>query len=152
MVSQFLAGAGMNEIAGTFRTFSLDVTGIAKPGAENALAVEVFPPTPDSLALTWVDWNPGPPDKDMGIWRSVYVTTTGPVVVRYPHVTTQLEMKPHPRAQLTVTATLLADPTLAAVERSIGSSACNRRAIGASGFPTCFLYRITESAATTRSA
>ncbi len=98
--------AGMDEITGTFRTFSLDATGVAQPGGENTLAVEVFPPTPDSLTWSWVDWNPTPPDKDMGIWRSVYVTTTGPVAVRYPHVLTKLEMKPHPRAQITVSATL----------------------------------------------
>jgi exo-1,4-beta-D-glucosaminidase len=98
--------AGMREIAGTFRTFSLDITAVARPGAENSLAVEVFPETPDSLAWSWVDWNPTPPDKDMGLWRSVYITTTGPVAVRYPYVTTKLEMKPRPRAQLTVSATL----------------------------------------------
>jgi exo-1,4-beta-D-glucosaminidase len=98
--------AGMSEINGTFRTFALDVTGIARAGAGNELAVEVFPPTPDDLALTWVDWNPAPPDKDMGIWRGVYVTTTGPVAVRYPHVVSAVTMGPRPHAELTVTATV----------------------------------------------
>jgi exo-1,4-beta-D-glucosaminidase len=122
--------AGMNEIAGTFRTFSLDVTGIAKPGEKNALAVEVFPPTPDSLALTWVDWNPSPPDKDMGIWRRVYVTTTGPVAVHYPHVVTQLEMKPRPRALVTVIATLAnttATPVSGVLRGTIGHLAFEQR-------------------------
>ena len=37
----------------------------------NALAVEVFAPTPPDLQTTWVDWNPSPPDKDMGLWQPV---------------------------------------------------------------------------------
>ena len=48
------------------------------PGKPNALAVEVFPPTPDDLAITFVDWNPAPPDKDMGLWRDVYLTSQRP--------------------------------------------------------------------------
>ena len=34
------------------------------------------------LALTWLDWNPSPPDHDMGIWRDVLVKKSGPVAVR----------------------------------------------------------------------
>ncbi len=45
--------------------------------------VEVFAPTPSDLALNWVDWNPMPPDKNMGLWRDVYVTVTGPVKTVY---------------------------------------------------------------------
>ena len=40
----------------------------AAPGRANALAVEVFGPEPDDLAITWVDWNPTPADKNMGLW------------------------------------------------------------------------------------
>ncbi len=54
-----------------------------KSGA-NVLAVEVFAPTENELGINWVDWNPTPPDKDMGIWGDVYLTSSGPVSVRYP--------------------------------------------------------------------
>jgi exo-1,4-beta-D-glucosaminidase len=30
------------------------------------LAVETFAPTEKDLGINWVDWNPCPPDKDMG--------------------------------------------------------------------------------------
>jgi exo-1,4-beta-D-glucosaminidase len=33
------------------------------------LAVEVFAPTEKDLAINWVDWNPAPADKNLGLWR-----------------------------------------------------------------------------------
>jgi exo-1,4-beta-D-glucosaminidase len=94
-------------VAGTFRSYEFDVSEAARPSGKNVLAVEIFPPTPADLAWNWVDWNPGPPDKDMGLWRSVYVTTTGPVAVRYPHVISQVQLGPRPAAALRVVATLV---------------------------------------------
>jgi exo-1,4-beta-D-glucosaminidase len=82
--------AQADTMAGMWRNFEFNVTQQARPGGENALAVEVFPPTPDSLSITWVDWNPMPPDKDMGIWREVFIETTGPVALRDPQVVTSL--------------------------------------------------------------
>ena len=38
-----------------------------KPGKKNVLAVETFAPTEKDLGINWVDWNPCPPDKDMGL-------------------------------------------------------------------------------------
>ena len=29
---------------------------------------ETFAPTEKDLGINWVDWNPCPPDKDMGLW------------------------------------------------------------------------------------
>src|ERR1035437_3690795 len=49
-----------------------------------------FPPEPGDLAITFVDWNPLPPDKGMGLWRDVSIAATGPVAIRYPVVTTHL--------------------------------------------------------------
>ena len=82
--------AGADQMAGAWRLFQFDVTAAASPGATNVLAVEVFPPLPHDLAITFVDWNPLPPDKDMGLWRDVWITATGPVAMRYPMVITQL--------------------------------------------------------------
>jgi len=42
------------------------VTEFLKPGKTNVLAVETFAPTEKDLGINWVDWNPSPPDKDMG--------------------------------------------------------------------------------------
>ena len=66
-------------MAGAWRLFRFDATAAARPGAANSLALEVFPPQPTDLAITLVDWAPMPPDKEMGIWRDVRITATGPV-------------------------------------------------------------------------
>ena len=96
--------ADSNQIAGAWRTYELNVTNAVKPGAENVLAVQVFAPTENDLAITFVDWNPAPPDKNMGLWREVYLTTSGPVALRYPTVVSKLNLPATDSALLTVTA------------------------------------------------
>ena len=105
--------AARDEVAGAWRLFEFDVTAAARAGARNALAIEVFPPEPGDLAVTFVDWNPLPPDKGMGLWREVWIGATGPAAIRYPVVSTRLVGGPHggphggpQRAQLTVRAEL----------------------------------------------
>lgn len=98
--------ADSGKMAGMWRLFEFNITAAARPGALNTLAVEVFPPTPDSLSITWVDWNPLPPDKDMGVWREVYISTTGPIALRHPQVTTKLDLTSLDSARLTVSADL----------------------------------------------
>src|SRR3954451_3770734 len=96
--------ANSDDVAGAWRTFEFNITSAAKPGAENVLAVQVFAPTEHDLAITFVDWNPAPPDKNMGLWRDVYLTTSGPVALRYPTVVSKLNPPANDSAQLTVTA------------------------------------------------
>src|SRR5260370_36997675 len=74
-----------NEVAGAWRTYEFNITSAVKPGA-NVLAVQVWAPTENNLAITFVDWNPAPPDKNMGLWREVYLTTSGPAALRHPAV------------------------------------------------------------------
>ena len=68
-------------VAGTFRRYEFDITPMARRGAPNAVAVEVFAPEPRDLGITWVDWNPTPPDKNMGLWGDAYVGSSGALVV-----------------------------------------------------------------------
>jgi len=96
--------AKSDDIAGAWRTYEFNVTDAAKPGSENVLAVQVYAPTENDLAITFVDWNPAPPDKNMGLWREVYVSTSGPVAVRYPTVISHVDAAQN--AQLLVTAQL----------------------------------------------
>jgi exo-1,4-beta-D-glucosaminidase len=98
--------ASSDDLAGTWRLFNLDVTSAAKPGQANSLAVEIFPPQPRDLAITLVDWAPMPPDKEMGIWRDVRITTTGPIALRYPAVLTRVNFPSADRARLTIRAEL----------------------------------------------
>ena len=98
--------AKSDDVAGAWRTYEFNITETAKPGAENVLAVQAFAPTDHDLAITFVDWNPAPPDKNMGLWREVYLTTSGPVALRYPTVVSKLNPPANDSAQLTVTAQL----------------------------------------------
>jgi exo-1,4-beta-D-glucosaminidase len=98
--------ANSDDIGGAWRTYEFNITAAVKPGRENVLAVQVFAPTENDLAITFVDWNPAPPDKNMGLWREVYLTTSGPVALRYPTVVSKLNLPTNDSAQLTVTAQL----------------------------------------------
>ena len=98
--------ASSEKLAGTWRLFQFDVTAAAKPGQTNSLAVEIFPPQPRDLAITLVDWAPMPPDKEMGIWRDVHITATGPIALRYPAVLAKLNLPSSDRAMLTIRAEL----------------------------------------------
>ncbi|HWX91378.1 MAG TPA: beta galactosidase jelly roll domain-containing protein [Terriglobales bacterium] len=96
--------AKSDEVAGAWRSYEFDITSAARPGAENVLAVQVYAPSENDLAITFVDWNPAPPDRNMGLWREVYVTTSGPTALRYPTVLSHVDASD--QAQLTVTALL----------------------------------------------
>ena len=98
--------ASSEVLAGTWRLFELDVTSASKPGQANSLAIEIFPPQPHDLAITLVDWAPMPPDKEMGLWRDVHITATGPIALRYPAVLTKLNLPSTNEAALTVRAEL----------------------------------------------
>ena len=93
-----------SEVVGAWRTFEFNVTDAVKVGGENVLAVEVFPQKAKDLGITFVDWNPTPPDKNMGLLREVSLEATGPVAIRYPAVFTKLNIPANDRAHLTVAA------------------------------------------------
>lgn len=118
--------AGDDEIAGTFRIHELNIKDAVKVGASNTLAVEVFPQDIDDLAWTFVDWNPMPPDKNMGIFRDVYLTTSGPVKIRFPQVITHFDSASLELARLTVNAELT-NATDAAVEGDLNARFGNVR-------------------------
>jgi exo-1,4-beta-D-glucosaminidase len=109
--------ANSGEVAGAWRTYELNVTSAVKPGT-NVLAVQVWAPTENSLAITFVDWNPSPPDKNMGLWHEVYLTTSGPVALRHPAVLSKVESPANNTAHLTVTA-LVKNGTNRAVEGTL---------------------------------
>lgn len=96
--------ANKDQVAGAWRTYEFNITDAALLGRPNVVAVEVFSPTDRDLAITFVDWNPAPPDKDMGLFRQVEVRTSGPVALRYPTVVSKLDADG--KAHLTVTALL----------------------------------------------
>src|SRR3954463_1184982 len=97
--------ADANDVAGAYHRQEFDVTRFVAAG-KNTLAVEVTAPTEHDLGINWVDWNPTPPDKNMGLWGDVYLTFSGPVTVRFPQVITKLPADSTDTAQLTVNTDL----------------------------------------------
>jgi exo-1,4-beta-D-glucosaminidase len=124
--------AASDKAVGTYRDLEYNITALAHPGA-NALAVEVIPPAPPvaaaatpggaargrppqgggvgrgrtpDLGIAFVDWNPPPPDQNMGIWQEASLLVSGPVSLRYPHVITDLELPSLAAARLTIMADL----------------------------------------------
>jgi exo-1,4-beta-D-glucosaminidase len=108
--------ASRTELAGAYRVFDLDVTSQIRDGA-NALAVEVFPPQPGEFTVGFVDWNPRPPDRSMGIFRPVQLRVSGPVALDAPFVTSSLDLATLASATLAISATLTNhDDTAASAE------------------------------------
>ncbi len=94
------------QVAGAYRTYDFDVTDWIKRGGKNVLAVETFAPTEKDLGINWVDWNPCPPDKDMGLWGAVDLVTTGAVTLHSPMAVTHFEDSGLGTADLTLYAEL----------------------------------------------
>ncbi len=93
------------DVAGAYREFEFRVGDALKKGSRNALAVEIFAPEKWDLGITWVDWNPTPPDKDMGMWREVFLSQSGDVSLRRPFVNSKLDSD-YKSAELTLSALL----------------------------------------------
>jgi len=122
--------ADNTQIVGMYAAHEINVTQWIKPGAPNGLAVKV---TPErliqdvdgvELADSWFDWINWKylgykgeytrkhlfdasfvPDRNAGIWKPVYLKTTGEVALENPTVNSELSL-PQSTARLTVYATL----------------------------------------------
>ena len=93
-------GHQVANVAGAYPVHDIDVTPWTHAGS-NVLAMQVHPADPrKSLSIGWVDWNPTPPDNNMGPWRGVDIVQTGPVQLSFPHVLSTLPDLSH--ATLTV--------------------------------------------------
>ena len=98
--------ADAKDVAGAYRAFEFDITPELTKTGRNVIAVEVFAQTQNDLGINWVDWNPTPPDKNMGLWQDVYLTTSGPVQIRHPAVLTHLVDNDGSTVELTILAEL----------------------------------------------
>jgi len=128
--------ADSSKMVGMFEEFDLDASASIHAGAENALAVKIYPldypglpshpqlealgdffdnggPTGDvgknvtMLSTVGWDWIPEVHDRNMGIWQPVYLRTTGQVTITKPQVITDLPNLPDTSiAKVTVNFTL----------------------------------------------
>jgi hypothetical protein len=124
-------GTRVGKIRGAFIRGVFDITAHAQPGKKAVLAVLITPqPNPGTphehtlraglgpnggitaidgptflSTLGW-DWIPAMRDRDSGIWQKVFLSATGPVVLKDPLVTTDLPLPETDSADVAVQATL----------------------------------------------
>lgn len=123
----FLNGTQVNtsSLQGMFIRHFLDITNLASFGGTNRLAVIVYPvehpgnvsrggqggdhQIAQDVTAQYVegwDWIIPIPDRNTGIWDRVSVRASGPVVIRDPHVITQLPNGASGAALITISADL----------------------------------------------
>ncbi|TBR36486.1 MULTISPECIES: glycoside hydrolase family 2 protein [Dyella] len=97
--------ADHSKVAGAYPVRDFDVTKWVHAGT-NVLAMRVQPGDPRmSLSIGWVDWNPTPPDNNMGPWRGVDIVQSGPVVLSDPLVSSDVSLPDLAHASLAVKVT-----------------------------------------------
>jgi exo-1,4-beta-D-glucosaminidase len=95
--------AHSDQVAGAFRSYDFDISAALRE-QKNGLAIEVFAQTEHDLGIDFLDWNPAPADKSLGLWRGVSLRTTGSVTVSYPAVSTHFLNDALSEAELRVVA------------------------------------------------
>ena len=127
----WVEGASVGTIQGAFIRGTFDISSLVTPGKSATIAVRVSPqPHPGipaehtlgagngpiggitrldgptfACSIGW-DWLPGIRDRETGIWQKVFLSATGPVVVKNPKITTDLPLPKTDSADLTIQATL----------------------------------------------
>lgn len=121
----------LGTMKGAFKRGIFDITEEVKPGAKAAIAVLVTPQPhpgdphehtiadgmvtnggitaidgPTFLSTIGWDWLPGIRDRDSGIWNKVFLSSTGPVVIKDPLVTTDLPLPETDSADVAISTTL----------------------------------------------
>ena len=109
--------ADSSQVIGMFRRFTFEISEKVLDGKKNILAIEVIAPgkLPDIRYKTkqleattgWDDHNPQPPDLNMGLWRDVYISGSGAIVIKHPYVVTDLDLPSLDEAHLKISAQLM---------------------------------------------
>src|SRR5438067_5763187 len=116
--------ANRQTAVGMYDSFEFNVTEFIVPGGQNVLAVKVTPEQSlqgedgVELADSWLDWINWKylgyhdaekhvdisfvPDRNAGIWKRVFLSSTGAVTIRNPYVATDLPLPATNPALLTV--------------------------------------------------
>ncbi len=97
--------ATTKEIINPFRQFKYHINKHLKEGS-NVLAIEVFPPKAGDFTIGFVDWNPAPPDNNMGIFRNVNIITNNGVSIENPYIESSFKDGDYTNSDLTFTANL----------------------------------------------
>jgi exo-1,4-beta-D-glucosaminidase len=112
--------ADSKSIDGAFRITGFDVSKNIVAG-NNILAIEVIPPVPGDFSIGYVDWNPSPPDGNMGVFRPVTLKLNGGVGIENPFVQTKVNLATLKEADLTISAELVNYTNKTIIGKLVGS-------------------------------
>ncbi|MEN8186200.1 MAG: sugar-binding domain-containing protein [Bacteroidota bacterium] len=76
---------GKDEFAGAFKIFTFDISEFVREG-KNSVALKIWQHTDGEYSIGFVDWNPLPRDRNMGIFREVFLEINEGVKIRSPFV------------------------------------------------------------------
>lgn len=141
-------GSQVGTFAGAFIRGTFDITKFVKPGRTAVIAVRVSPQPhpgvphnhtianglgknggitaidgPTFLSTVGWDWLNAVRDRDTGLWRKVWLSASGPVLVKNPLIRTNLPLPSTATADITVSATVQntsAHPQKGELEGSFG--------------------------------
>lgn len=97
--------ADTQAIDGAYRITSFPVGDFIQEGT-NILAIEVIPPKPGDFSTGFVDWNPAPPDGNMGIFRPVTLHLHGEIHIENPFVQTRVNLQTLKEANIIISTDL----------------------------------------------
>jgi exo-1,4-beta-D-glucosaminidase len=77
--------ADNKDFAGPFRMFTYDITAYVREGT-NVVALKLWQHADGEYSIGFVDWNPHPIDRNMGIFREVFLEINDGIKIRSPFV------------------------------------------------------------------
>jgi len=82
--------ADKNEFAGTYRMFAFNISDFVKEG-ENTVALKMIQHADGEYSIGFVDWNPLPRDRNLGIFREVFLEINEGVKIRSPFIYSKVD-------------------------------------------------------------
>jgi len=97
---------GKDRFAGTFRMFTFNINDYVREG-QNTLALKLWQHADGEYSIGFVDWNPHPRDRNMGIFREVFLEINDGVKIRSPFVYSKVDTSGKSAADLFIQAELV---------------------------------------------
>jgi exo-1,4-beta-D-glucosaminidase len=97
--------AGKEEFSGAFNMFTFNIDDFKQEG-DNAVALQLWQYSDGEYSIGFVDWNPLPVDRNMGIFREVFLEKNEGVKIRSPFVYSKLDKDENNSASLYIQAEL----------------------------------------------
>lgn len=97
---------GKDSFAGTYKMFTFNINDYAVKG-KNAMALKMWQHADGEYSIGFVDWNPLPRDRNLGIFREVFLEINEGVKIRSPFVYSKVNKQTFKDANLYIQAELI---------------------------------------------